>query len=108
MLTVTVRDRFGNLTPDVRVTVAVHGGTMDGELVTDGQGRATAEVIWETQPPDGSVTVTAGGTPPVVIQRAAAPQQSSGARRSETRHGDLPRESCHSSTRMIGLSITCA
>jgi hypothetical protein len=69
LLTVTVRDRFGNPIPDQRVTVAIQGGEVVSSLTTDANGQASAEVVWEADAAQRVLTVAAGSAPPVTLRR---------------------------------------
>ena len=58
-LHISVVDRYGNGTPDVRVTVTVRSGTPDASQVLTGpNGRADVEIVWDAA--QGAVQVTAG------------------------------------------------
>jgi len=59
LLHISVVDRYGNGTPDVRVTVTVRSGTPDASQVLTGpNGRADVEIVWDAA--QGAVQVTAG------------------------------------------------
>jgi hypothetical protein len=59
MLTVTLRDRFGNGISGVKLTEHVTGGELQSDLTTDSTGKAAAEIVWEAPSGQRSVTLTA-------------------------------------------------
>ena len=68
IVTVLVRDRFGNPVPDHTVTIRTEGGVPDRPVVTtDSAGRAEVEVVWDTEQ-GGKVTVSSGPLPPVLLK----------------------------------------
>lgn len=71
LLTVVLRDIYGNPIPQQKVTVEVRKGALLGPLCTDAEGRTSAEVVWDTPPAQRVVVVSAGGAPVAVRVQAS-------------------------------------
>lgn len=67
-LTVLVLDRFGNPVAGQKVT-ATFDGEVETPLVTDSNGRATSEIVWNAEPGHRTLTVSAGNAPPIILKR---------------------------------------
>ncbi|HZP80605.1 MAG TPA: phosphodiester glycosidase family protein [Chthonomonadaceae bacterium] len=69
LLTVTARDRFGNPSAGQKITVQIRGGELLSPLITDANGQASAEIVWDAAPGQRILTVSAGNAPPVTLRR---------------------------------------
>jgi len=69
LLTVTVLDRYGNPVAGQQVAVKIVGGQALSPLVTDNNGQARAEIVWDVDTGHRFLTLWAGSAPAITLRR---------------------------------------